>query len=76
MYERYPEGRIQNAAVSWLTENWGYQEFFNDVGAVGARLDSAGVMRGRLVLIEVKVSVSEPMVRFKLILPRFSGHPC
>lgn len=64
MDERYPESRIQDAAVAWLAANWGYQEFFNDIGAVGARLDSAGLMAGRLVLIEVKVSVSAPMVWF------------
>lgn len=64
MDERYPESRIQDAAVAWLEANRGYQEFFNDIGAVGARLDSAGLMDGRLVLIEVKVSVSAPMVRF------------
>jgi hypothetical protein len=64
MDERYPESRIQDTAVAWLAANWGYQEFFNDIGAVGARLDSAGLMDRRLVLIEVKVSVSKPMVRF------------
>lgn len=64
MADRYPENRIQADATSWMAANWGYAEFFTDIGAVGARLDSAGLMQGRLVLIEVKVTVSEPIVWF------------
>ena len=64
MSDRYPENRIQADATIWMAANWGYEEFFTDIGAIGARLDSAGLMRGRLVLIEVKVAVSEQIVRF------------
>ena len=64
MSERYPENRIQAEATAWMAANWGYREFFTDIGAVGARLDSAGLMHDRLVLIEVKVAVSEQIVWF------------
>src|SRR5688572_20126117 len=59
---RYPEKALQLAAMHWLTSHWGYQERFADEEGRGARVDSVGLLDGRLALIEVKVGISPNIV--------------
>lgn len=59
---RYPERHIQLPAILHLREARGYREVFDDVGAVGARFDSAGLIAERLYLIEVKATISAAIV--------------
>lgn len=60
---RYPEKRLQQQSVSNLIATKGYQESLEDSEATGDRVDSAGLINGRLWLIEYKVNVTGPMVR-------------
>lgn len=62
--DRYPEKHLQLASVERLKADLEYQELFDDVEATGARVDSVGLVAGRLWLIEYKVTVSAQMVRF------------
>lgn len=62
MASRYPEQIVQRDSVAWLTGHSGYREVFADIAAVGARVDTVGVLAGRLLLAEVKVSVGPHMV--------------
>jgi hypothetical protein len=59
---RYPEKRLQQAATDWLKHHWRYAEAFSDEEARGARIDSIGLLNGRLALIEVKVSIPADIV--------------
>ncbi len=51
---RYPEKTLQLRATAQLAQDRGYVEHFSDEEGRGARMDSAGLIDGRLVLIEVK----------------------
>ncbi|MBV5263346.1 hypothetical protein [Pinisolibacter aquiterrae] len=51
---RYPEKALQLRATLRLAQDRGYVEHFSDEEGRGARMDSAGLIDGRLVLIEVK----------------------
>lgn len=62
---RYPEKTIQLAAINWLADHRGYSETFADEEGRGARVDSVGLLDGRLALIEVKVNVTPDMVDHK-----------
>lgn len=57
------EKRIQQAAIAWLETHRGYREVFSDIEARGARMDSAGTIDDRLVLIEVKPSVTPGLTK-------------
>lgn len=59
---RYPEKRLQESAIAWIEGQWGYREQFADAEATGARLDSIGLIDGRLILIEVKTAISATIV--------------
>ncbi|WP_262269969.1 hypothetical protein [Microvirga yunnanensis] len=65
MANRYPEKRLQQVAIDWLRQQWGYIETFSDVEARGARIDSIGLLDGRLTLIEVKVRVTAEIVDYR-----------
>ena len=60
---RYPEKRLQLASVASLMSERQYCELYDDAEATGARVDSIGILDGRLWLIEYKVHVHGPMVR-------------
>ena len=60
----HPEENLQEPATRWLVENRGYEELVSDIGALGARVDSIGLLDGRLYLIEVKTTVAPSMVSF------------
>lgn len=60
---RYPEKRLQLASVASLTSALQYHELYDDAEATGSRVDSIGILDGRLWLIEYKVNVSGRMVR-------------
>lgn len=60
---RYPEKRLQLASVAELTRARHYHELYDDAEATGSRVDSIGMLDGRLWLIEYKVNVTGPMVR-------------
>lgn len=62
MQERYPEKRLHLKAVAWLREQRGYDERFSDEEAVGHRMDSVGLLDGRMTLIEVKTTATAPLV--------------
>jgi hypothetical protein len=59
---RYPEKVLQKAAIQWLKDHRAYREEYADEEARGARMDSVGVLEGRLALIEVKVTVGANVV--------------
>src|SRR4051794_3546477 len=59
---RYPEKTLQLAAIKWLRDHQGYREEYADEEARGARVDSVGVLEGRLALIEVKITVRANVV--------------
>jgi hypothetical protein len=59
----YPEKRLQLASVAALKAELGYEELFDDVEAVGARIDSAGFVDGRLWLVEYKARIDGSIVR-------------
>jgi len=61
-FQRYPEKRLQLAAIDWLKRVRGYTEVYSDEEATGARVDSIGLLAGQLVLIEVKTNVTPPLV--------------
>ncbi|WP_367782765.1 hypothetical protein [Mesorhizobium marinum] len=61
----YAEKALQQAAVSWMTRHWSYRELAADVEATGDRMDSIGLLRERVIAIEVKTSVNRRMVRFE-----------
>ena len=60
--QRYPEKRLQLGAIDWLKGNRGYVELFSDAEATGSRVDSVGTLDGRLMLIEVKLSINASIV--------------
>lgn len=60
---RYPEKALQSRAIEWLTHHRGFVECFSDPEGEGARMDSAGLLDGRLVLIEVKNSADAGLLR-------------
>jgi hypothetical protein len=53
----YPEKILQVEATAWLRAHWAYEEVLADAEAVGERVDSVGLLNGRLVMIEVKPAV-------------------
>jgi hypothetical protein len=59
------ELKIQIPALNWLKEHWGYQEIKSaeEDDAWGAPIDSVGLMDGRTLLVEVKVTISSGDVR-------------
>jgi hypothetical protein len=59
---RYPEKTLQLTAIKWLKDHRGYREEYADEEARGARVDSVGLLEGRLALIEVKVTVGANVV--------------
>jgi len=61
----YIEKGIQLDAVAYLTSCFGYRELFSDAEATGARIDSAGLLAGRLHLIEVKPVIASNIVEHR-----------
>ena len=59
----YVEQTLQLTAVRWLREHRGYLEFISDDMAVGDRVDSVGLMEGRILLVEVKPVVHAGDIR-------------
>jgi hypothetical protein len=59
------EHKVQQPAIEWLKNNWGYEEIMSaeEDEAWGAPIDSVGLMDGRTLLIEVKVSICGGSVR-------------
>jgi hypothetical protein len=59
------ELNVQQPAIDWLKKHWGYEEIKSaeEDDAWGAPIDSVGLMDGRVLLIEVKVTVSGGQVR-------------
>lgn len=60
--DRYPEKALQLAAIDWLGRHRGYVGHFSDEEGRGARMDAAGLMGDRLVLIEAKVRIDAGLV--------------
>jgi hypothetical protein len=61
---KYPESHLTQEALGWAKKNWGYEERFEDEQATGAPMDSAGLLSGQFVLIEVKPAISVNMSAF------------
>jgi hypothetical protein len=59
----YNEKALQQAAIRWLSEHRGYSELLSDEEATGDRVDSVGLMDGRIHLIEVKPVLHGSVVR-------------
>ena len=59
----YVEQTLQLTAIRWLREHRGYSELLSDDMAVGDRVDSVGLMGGRILLVEVKPVVRAGDVR-------------
>lgn len=55
----YPEKILQLQALAWLETHRGYAGCFSDEEGRGARMDAAGRLGDRLVLIETKVRAAD-----------------
>ena len=55
----YPEKILQLQALAWLEAHRGYAGCFSDEESRGARMDAAGRLGDRLVLIETKVRAAD-----------------
>ena len=62
MKGRYPEAQLQQLCTDWLLDR-DFVQIFDDVSALGERVDSVGVLNGRLWLIEYKVTVPPGIIR-------------